>query len=318
MALLTAATTPVVHMQAMESATLPLGVERIDRVSYGGRHYCIPVLDTVEPVVLRAQPYSGHIARDASVVVDIGSVWDLDRFRIARSPVSCGVLSSEELALFSQPGAPRVLDLPVKIPDVDEVRLPRALRQFAPTVQRLIDIESAINPDARAWFAYLTIDHGDVEPGTMQRDAPVHSDGFVGARLQSLHLRINHSFVVSDALPTAFFVQPFDFSGLHLDTHNFFLEMSAQVKATREQHRLQHARGEIVLMDCYCAHRGVENTTTHSVRRTWLRLSFEERRRVYDRLGNTPNPLFDRQWPLVERDVEQLGLVSFRSESGHG
>jgi hypothetical protein len=117
---------------------------------------------------------------------------------------------------------------------------------------------------------------------------------------------------VSDALPTAFFVQPFDFDGLDLDVHNHFLEMSAQVADTNERHRLQHAPGEVVLMDCYCAHRGVENTGLVPVRRTWLRLSFEERRRVYDRLGNTPNPLFDLQWPMVERDVEQLGLVPFR------
>jgi hypothetical protein len=295
------------------STPLPLGVERLEHVASYGKHYVVPVFDTVDPVVLRASPYTGNIPRNEPVVVDIGSVWDLDRFRTARAPVSFGMLSSEERALFSQPGAQRVLDLPVKIPDVDEVRLPRALRQFAPTIQRLITIEAAINPHAREWFAYLAVDHGDVEPGTMQREAPVHSDGFLGARFQSLQLRINHSFIVSDALPTAFFVQPFDFSGLDLNVHNFFIEMSAQVADTDERHRLQHAPGEVVLMDCYCAHRGVENTGTHAVRRTWLRLSFEERRRVYDRLGNTPNPLFDLRWPMVERDVKQLGLVPFRS-----
>ncbi len=305
------------HTRGMESA-LPFGVERLEHVAYCGKHYVMPVFDTVEPVVLRAKPSAGSVPRDEPVVVDIGSVWDLDRFRTARAPVSFGLLSPEARALFSQPGVQRVLDLPVKIPDVDEVRLPRALRQFAPTIQRLIDIEAAINPHAREWFAYLTIDHGDVEPGAMQREAPVHSDGFLGARLQALQLRINHSFVVSDALPTAFFVQPFDFAGLQLDVHNFFVEMSAQVADSNERpvssrlHRVQHAPGEVVLMDCYCAHRGVENTTTSPVRRTWLRLSFEERRRVYDRLGNAHNPLFDVQWPMVERDVEHLRLVSFR------
>jgi hypothetical protein len=43
-----------------------------------------------------------------------------------------------------------------------------------------------------------------------------------------------------------------------------------------------------------------------------MRLSFEERRRVFDRLGNAHNPLFDYAWEMVERDIEQLHLVPFR------
>jgi hypothetical protein len=65
-------------------------------------------------------------------------------------------------------------------------------------------------------------------------------------------------------------------------------------------------------MDCYCVHRGVEASVRTP--RTWLRLSFEERRRVFDRLGNAHNPLFDYAWPMVERDIEQLHLVPFRTE----
>ena len=39
----------------------------------------------------------------------------------------------------------------------------------------------------------------------------------------------------------------------------------------------------------------------------------EERRRVFDRLGNAHNPLFDYAWEMVERDIEQLRLVPFRA-----
>lgn len=65
-------------------------------------------------------------------------------------------------------------------------------------------------------------------------------------------------------------------------------------------------------MDCYSVHRSVENDGPAKVFRTWMRLSFEERRRVFDRLGNAHNPLFDYDWPMVDRDIEQLGLRAFR------
>jgi hypothetical protein len=58
-------------------------------------------------------------------------------------------------------------------------------------------------------------------------------------------------------------------------------------------------------------HRGVE--AAEPVARTWLRLSFEERRRVFDRLGNAHNPLFDYAWEMVERDIEQLHLRAYRA-----
>lgn len=47
---------------------------------------------------------------------------------------------------------------------------------------------------------------------------------------------------------------------------------------------------------------------------TWLRPSFEERRRVFDRLGNAHNPLLDYEWTMVERDIEQWSLRAYRED----
>jgi hypothetical protein len=112
-------------------------------------------------------------------------------------------------------------------------------------------------------------------------------------------------------LPTAYYVQPFDLRALDERVHDFFWEMNAQVADTREAHRWQPRPAELTLMDCYCVHRGVE--ADHRTPRTWLRLSFEERRRVFDRLGNAHNPCFDYAWDMVERDIEQLHLIPFRT-----
>jgi hypothetical protein len=117
---------------------------------------------------------------------------------------------------------------------------------------------------------------------------------------------------VSDVLPTAYYVQPFDLRALDERVHDFFWEMNAQVADTNEAHRWQPLPAELTVMDCYCVHRGVE--ADRRTDRTWLRLSFEERRRIFDRLGNAHNPLFDYAWAMVERDIEQLHLVAFRKD----
>lgn len=295
------------------TTSLPDGLLGVEALEYRGKHYRIPLFDPAGALILHAEPErAAPVPPDEPVIAGIGTIWDLGEFQRPRRPVSLGVLDDHELAEFRREGAPRVLDMPIKFPDIDEVRLPRALRQFAPVIQRILDFEYRVNPDPRDYFAYLTIDQRVVAPGTLQREAPCHVDGFQGARWQP-KCRTNHSYTVSDVLPTAYYVQPFDFTGLDEAVHDFFWEMNAQVAATDEAHRWQSRAAELTMMDCYCVHRGVEAQV--ETPRTWLRLSFEERRRVFDRLGNAHNPLFDYAWPMVERDIEQLGLVAFRSDT---
>lgn len=311
-----------------------------ERFEYRGKHYQVPLFDTKEAVTVVPRPSasepsparskrsaastgveasgpdvteSGPAALDidSRIIRDIDSVWDVSKFQQPARPVSLGTLSDRELETFAAWGAPRVLDMPIKFPGSDEYRLPAPLAQFAPVIQRIANVEHRINPAHDDYYAYLTIDQRVVQASTLQREAPCHVDGFQGARWKP-KARINHSYTVSDILPTAYYVQPFDLTALDEAVHDFFWEMNAQVADTNEAHRWQPAEREITLMDCYCVHRGVEATETGP--RTWLRLSFEERRRVFDRLGNAHNPLFDYDWEMVERDIEQLGLVPFRKD----
>ena len=288
------------------------GVLRVERLSYRGKHYDLPIFDPERPLVLSARPSAiDRDLRDEPVIRGIHSIWDLDAFTRPRRPVSLGTLDASELATFARPGATRILDMPIKLPGCDEYRVPRALAQFAGTIQRIVDFEHAVNPHHADYHAYLTIDQRWVEAGTLHREAPCHVDGFQGSRW-SPKCRTNHTYTVSDRLPTAYYVQPFDFTGLDERVHDYFWEMNAQVADTNEAHRWQPAEAELTIMDCYCVHRGVENESSSRVFRTWLRLSYEERRRVFDRLGNAHNPLFDYAWEMVERDIEQLGLIAFR------
>ncbi|HEY0193257.1 MAG TPA: hypothetical protein VGC42_19200 [Kofleriaceae bacterium] len=285
---------------------------RLDHEAYNGKRYVLPIFGPTASIVLRAEPGRAAVpmSPDGLVIAGIHGTFDIRELRDRpRRPASLGVLADDELARFARPGAPRVLDLPIKMPDLDDYRLPAALAQFAPEIQRIIDVEALINPHHRDYFAYLTVDQGQVAPDRLQREAPCHVDGFQGARWHP-RCHINHSYTVSDVLPTAYYVQPFDLTALDEQVHDFFWEMNAQVAGTNEQFRWQPRPAELTVMDCYCVHRGVEADAP--VHRTWLRLSFEERRRVFDRLGNAHNPLFDYAWPMVERDIEHLHLRTFR------
>lgn len=284
-----------------------------ERLEYRGKRYLIPVFDTLDSVVLRPNPERAA-AHDPSerVIQCLNGTWDLDEFTKPRRPVSLGTLDDDELRTFTQWNDLRVLDMPIKMPDCDEYRLPKPLAQLAGVIQRIIDFEHAVNDLHDEYFAYLTIDQRVVSEGTLQREAPCHVDGFQGARWKP-KCRTNHSYTVSDVLPTAYYIQPFDFSQLDEAVHDFFWEMNAVVADTNEAHRWNPQPAEITLMDCYCVHRGIESP--HEQHRTWMRVSFEERRRVFDRLGNAHNPLFDYDWEMVERDIEQLGLVAFRPDS---
>jgi hypothetical protein len=294
----------------------PEGLLRIESLAYRGKTYEVPVFDASDPVVLVARETDIRLPdpSESPVMRCLNSVWNPDEFKVARRPISMGDLCSEELVDFTRPGAVRVLDMPIKMPDCAEYRLPRALRQFAGALQRIIDVEHRVNRRHADYHAYLTIDQRWVEPGTLHREAPCHVDGFQGARWNPKCLT-NHTYTVSDVLPTAYYAQAFDFAGLDERLHDYFWEMNAQVADTNEAFRWQPGPAEITLMDCYCVHRGVENEGSERVFRTWLRLSFEERRRVFDRLGNAHNPLFEYDWPMVDRDIEQLGLRAYRETS---
>jgi hypothetical protein len=291
------------------------GLLRMDTFSYRGKKYEVPIFDANDaPIVLKAGLSEISLPDGSPVLRCINSIWTLAEFLHPRRPVSLGLLNASELTLFTKAGAVRVLDMPIKMPDCDEYRIPRALSQFTDVIQRIIDVEHRANPHHADYYGYLTVDQRWVEPGTLHREAPCHVDGFQGARWNP-KCRTNHTYTVSDVLPTAYYIQPFDFSGLDERVHDYFWEMNAQVAETGEAHRWQPQPAEITLMDCYTVHRGVENTSNSRVFRTWLRLSFEERRRVFDRLGNAHNPFFDYNWTMVDRDIEQLGLSAYRTTS---
>ena len=287
-----------------------------EKLNYNGKNYQIPVFTSeVEPVIINPNlKDSGKIVvpgkNESEIIRCLNRVYDYSEFKNARKPLSVGFIPEKERELFSKPESPRVLDMPIKFPG-SEVRLPQELAQFASVIQTIIDTEYAINKVCfDEYYCYLTIDQRPVKKDTLHREAPCHVDGFQGTRWNP-KVRNNHTYTVSDHLPTVYYQQPFDLDHLDPAKHDFFWEMNYIVAQSGSKFAVQPDNFEITLMDGYSVHRGVE--AKENVFRTWLRASFEVR--VFDRLGNAHNPHFYYDWSMVLRDIESLNLTAFHNQA---
>lgn len=285
------------------------------KVSYNNKHYSVPVY-ALDDGCVRITPRPGALdpaalARDersVPLLEDLNRPFDVERFLVPHHPINVGVLSADEQRSFLAPGDARnVLDLPIKFPGSD-FRLPMEYAQWAPVVQRIADAEWALNPTCYdEYYCYLTLRREHVEPGDQGHYAPCHVDGFQGARWQP-KVRANHTYTVTNCLPTMYFPQSFDLRPLDLSRHDAFWEMNRQVALTNAEHGWNdYPDFALMLMDAYCVHIAIDATRPYD--RVWLRFSFEVR--IFDRLGNGHNPFFAYDWPMVPRDIEQLGLVPF-------
>lgn len=288
------------------------GLIGLNKVEYNNKHYTLPILCPQDGISFQPQFDPNIIIPTQSPIIQtMNQVWDLQNFATPRQPVSAGFISESARAFMfnSLVVVPRILDMPIKLSGSLEYRIPRIARQFMPAIQQIANYQLAANPDGNIdELCYITIDGGWVEPGNLQREAACHVDGFQGARWIPKR-KVNHTYTFSNVLPTFYYVQPFDFSQLDERKHNFFFEMNDQVQDSDSAFAWQPQPFEIVLMDGYTVHRGSE--ATKRVFRYFVRLSYEVR--IFDRMGNAHNPLFDYNWEMVERDIEQLNLVRFRT-----
>ena len=266
-----------------------------------GRALLLPTFDLTNVVRLEPCRSAGatHLPPNEPVIMDIGTLWDRAGHAVPRKPGSLGHLTQAERVSFEHvvaPYAQYVLDMPIKFPNTD-VRLPGELGNLSPIIQRIIDTEAELNREYRRYYAYLSYHQGCVEPGLRQREMPAHVDGFQGARWEQKH-PANHSYLVSNKLPTAFYPRAFPLDHIDLLTEDIYDEFARQIESCPDGPVWAPGENEMVLMDAYCVHRGT--TAPTRVFRTWLQVSWETR--VYDRIGNTHNNHFDYAWEMVPRD----------------
>lgn len=218
-------------------------------------------------------------------------LWNPERFQAEQRPTLVGEIAAKEQ--FSS-RLPSCLDMPIKMPG-GEFRIPYRNRAVAEFIQRCVEHEKTINSQIDQCHAYLTIDQRFIDPGKTHRRGGAHFDGMQGERYAS-RLPADHSYVVSDVNPTKFYMHPFTAQGLSAKHHNWFRELAKQ---TDQSKTFAPAPYTIYMMTAYQMHESP--VAAEPGMRTFMRLEFS--RKMFDRIGNTKNPLIDTGWNYKDRPI---------------
>ena len=201
-------------------------------------------------------------------------------------------LFSTEEALTSP--HPRCLDMPIRLAGESEYAVPEEWTALIPLIQRVAAVEQANNSSAlQDYHTYMTVDCSHVEPGITQRRSGLHVDGFQGARITE-KTKTTRNYVATSNGGTRFFPQLF-FSALDESVYDLFkgFDKQAQDPIVAPEHT-------VVFMDAYSVHES--GAARFAGLRCFLRITYDVK--IFDRLGNTKNPMLAYDWPMVARDVQ--------------
>jgi hypothetical protein len=226
----------------------------------------------------------------------IHTLWNENEFDKINLPVVLFHLNNDEINMSSKLQDIRILDMPIRFPRSD-YRIPHELESLTPLIQKIAFHEHCINQYVDDYYCYITLDRRLVKSGQNTRKAGIHVDGFQGARLEHL-LPIDHSYLIYDTLPTIFFNQEFHIeSWWDKNIHNYFEGFEQQKK---EECSIQYPCNTVLLIDAYTLHEApMAQVDTY---RTFVRLTYTVRE--FDRLGNAHNPMFNYQWNMLPRNIQ--------------
>jgi hypothetical protein len=225
------------------------------------------------------------------LVEDIRNEWNPKRYQTPHGPYVVGTVSPE-LVLSPKDD---VLDMPIKLPHGDFViSMEDDVKKI---VEMCVNFEREINPDWQDYHCYLTMNQGTVRHGETQRNPGVHFDGMQGVRYEE-KLKACHQYLVSSALPTTFYVQPFDASDLDSTKHNWFKAFEEQARA---ENRYFPNPFELALMTAYCPH--AATPAEEPTERTFIRVEFSLKQ--FNRLGNSKNPQLETGWTYEPQPIPE-------------
>jgi hypothetical protein len=228
------------------------------------------------------------------IIKTVHSDFNTDNFSFPHTPI---VIEEVINRKFSRQNDIRVLDCPIKFPGSSEYRIPRELMQFDETIAKVISFEHAINPFINDYYAYLTIDQSGVDKDRYHRNPGCYVDGFQPARINPKR-PIGRAYIAYDCLPPVFYAQSFKLDHLDEARDDFFFALDDQADETAE---VIFDPYQIVLMNAYTVHKSIK--ANEGQYRTFFRLTYDVN--IFDRFGNTHNPMFNYKWTMVSRDTQK-------------
>lgn len=238
----------------------------------------------------------------------LNTLWDDSAFDEINLPMQVGSLCDKEKLYFSYPEDIRILDMPIKFPGSNQYKIPDELIQFFSTISKVAQYEHAMNENIEDYFCYITIDQKLVPKDVDTRKGGIHVDGFQGARIEK-PLPVDHSYIIYDKFPTLFYNQRFKVER-HWDKncHNYFEGFQKQAILNNQ---VSYPPYEILLINAYCLHEAPK--APQEEYRTFFRMSYTVRE--FDRLGNAHNPMFEYNWEMLPRNIQDTLVCPMKEEN---
>jgi hypothetical protein len=261
-------------------------------LNIGGLSFTMPELGK-EFFSVAPRTWSKKIDKDHFIIKTVNTIFDKKNFAFPHIPILIDAI--EQKKKFSLSNNIRVLDCPIKFPGNAVYRVPNELAQFEEAICKIVSYEHTINPNAKDYYAYITVDQKPLKAFSFQRTPGCHVDGFQGAKFVSKKY-IARSYIAYDTLPTIFYAQGFRTDYLSEATDNFFLAFDDQAE---EGSIVKFDPYNIILMNAYTVH--MSDLCYLPTKRSFLRITFDTAK--YDRLGNTKNNCFDYSWSMSYRNT---------------
>lgn len=214
--------------------------------------------------------------------------------RFNRSGVFRNIGTIKNKERFSNFKFIRCLDMPIKMKENKEYRIPLEFEQFLEPIYEMISFENIHNKNLIDFYTYLTIDQTISNGKEFHREGGLHVDGFQGPRINPKVI-CDRSYFVTDCDCPSFWNQSFPtVKNLDDTKYNLFKEFD---KTKHYSSEIKCLPFNIYFMDCYSVHSAGK---VQNEKRTFCRVSFSARE--FDRLGNSHNNCFDYNWKMVERN----------------
>ncbi len=190
---------------------------------------------------------------------NLGRIFDYAKFNEPRHPPVC-VGRIECKQEFDEPFLIDTLqaqDMPIAFPtgnlDLYEYRIPLEYSNLREVIQKVANVWHSLQKDSHLYYSYLSVSFGEVSPWTAQRRPLIHCDGFQSKRIEPKEPG-EYTFVVSNALPTVYYIESFDVSHLDPVVDDFFMAYSRETSTEPLDCQKPY---DIMMMDPYCLHAAV-------------------------------------------------------------
>lgn len=220
----------------------------------------------------------------------LNSPFNFDHFTSPRLPVDLGAFNIDFIKQV-----PRVLRLTVKPVGEMTAYIPTELKQMEEFIMQVLEYEQTVNPDLINCEVHVTTDYSFVKKDTTHRFPGWHVDGLQGGKFKQ-KLLAEHSYIIADAQPTEFCIQPFFIKHYDEDTTNFFKTFDQQARDVNIYTGLPN---HLYLMDAYMVHRTPKILSdTH---RGFIRITVANAPLPIEH--NTLNPMIGQKRPPFKLDI---------------